>query len=359
MFRDNIVSTIKGTYMTTAYITHPRYPEHDLPQHPEHAGRIRAVWQRMEESGLLPQLLQITPDQVSLDALRTVHTQKYLDALAQIHAMQLQKTAHLDPDTYFSTNSYEIARLSAGGVVRAIEAVLTGKADNALAAVRPPGHHAMPDHAMGFCIFGNIAVGARYAQQVHNIGRVMVVDYDVHHGNGTQAMFYDDPSVLFISTHQSPFYPGTGLLKETGEGAGTGYTINVPLSGGHGDKNYAQIFEKIVWKAAERFQPELILVSAGFDAHFADPLAQMRLSLTGYAHLTRELIAMAKQFCGGKIIFVMEGGYNLEVLSNGVLNIAHALLGNSDISDPLGLNTKPEPEIAPLIESMQKIHNLG
>jgi acetoin utilization deacetylase AcuC-like enzyme len=344
--------------MTTAYVTHTRYPEHDLPQHPEHAGRIRAVWRRMEESGLLSHLLQITPDEVSHDLLRTVHSQKYLDALLKVHEMRLKQTTHLDPDTYFSPNSYEIARLSAGGVVRAIEAVLTGKADNALAAVRPPGHHAMPDYAMGFCIFGNIAVGARYAQQIHKIGRVMIVDYDVHHGNGTQAMFYDDPSVLFISTHQYPFYPGTGGLNEIGEGAGKGYTINVPLSGGHGDSNYAQIFEKIVWGAAERFQPQLILVSAGFDAHFGDPLAQMRLSLTGYAHLTRELIDMAKQYCDGKIVFVMEGGYNLEVLSNGVLNIAHALLGSPDVSDPLGSNTKPEPEITALIESLQKLHDL-
>ncbi|MFN8372225.1 MAG: histone deacetylase [Anaerolineae bacterium] len=346
--------------MTTAYVTHARYPEHDLPQHPEHAGRIRAVWQRMEQAGVLPHLLPITPNEVSVDLLRAVHAQKYLDALAEIHTMRLKQTAHLDPDTYFSPNSYEIARLSAGGVVNAIEAVLTGKADNALAAVRPPGHHAMPEYAMGFCIFGNIAVGARYAQQIHHVGRVMIVDYDVHHGNGTQAMFYDDPSVLFISTHQYPFYPGTGNLTETGEGAGKGYTINVPLHGGHSDYGYAQIFEKVVWKAAARFRPELILVSAGFDAHFADPLAQMRLSLKGYAHLTRELIAMAKQFCDGKIVFVMEGGYNLQVLANGVLNIAYALLGNADVSDPLGIDRDHEREsdIMPLIASITKLHNL-
>jgi acetoin utilization deacetylase AcuC-like enzyme len=236
--------------------------------------------------------------------------------------------------------------------------VLSGKADNALAAVRPPGHHAMPSHAMGFCIFGNVAIGARYAQKVYGIERVMIVDYDVHHGNGTEAMFYDDPSVLFVSTHQYPFYPGTGALNDIGTGAGKGYTVNIPLSAGHGDNNYAQVFEKVVWKVAARFQPQLILVSAGFDAHFSDPLAQMRLSLTGYAHLTRELLAMAKQFCGGKIAFVMEGGYNLQALSSGVLNIAHALLGNPDVSDPMGLDKKPEPDITPLITSLQKLHGL-
>ncbi|NWF70618.1 MAG: histone deacetylase [Chloroflexi bacterium] len=345
--------------MTTAYVTHGRYPEHDLMHHPEHAGRIRAVWQRLEEAGVLPQLQRSTPDEIPLETLALVHAQTYLDKLAQIRDMQLKQVALLDADTYFAPNSYTIARLSAGGVVRAVDEVLAGRADNALAAVRPPGHHAMPEYAMGFCLFGNIALAARYAQQHYALKRVLIVDYDVHHGNGTQAMFYDDPSVLFVSTHQYPFYPGTGALNETGRGAGTGYTLNVPLQGGHGDKSFAQIFERVLWPAAQRFQPELLLVSAGFDAHFADPLAQMRLSLSGYAHITRELIAMARQLCGGKIVFVMEGGYNLEVLSNGVLNIVYALLGAPTVSDPLGPNYKTEPDVTPLVDKVREIHGLS
>jgi acetoin utilization deacetylase AcuC-like enzyme len=214
---------------------------------------------------------------------------------------------------------------------------------------------------MGFCLLGNIAIGARFAQREHSIKRVLIVDFDVHHGNGTEAMFYDDDTVMFISTHQSPFYPGTGATSDIGEGPGRGYTINIPLGAGHGDSSYAQLYEHVVWPAARRFRPELILVSAGFDAHWTDPLAQMRLSLTGYAHLTRELLKLAEELCGGKIVFVMEGGYHLDVLSHGVRNIAHALLGDSDISDPLGPphDKRREPEVGRLIEQLRTVHDLS
>jgi acetoin utilization deacetylase AcuC-like enzyme len=217
--------------------------------------------------------------------LLAVHTREYLELLSWIDDTQ-QYTVHLDADTYACPTSYAVARLGAGGVVDAIGEVVSGRADNGMAVVRPPGHHAMPSHAMGFCLLGNIAIGTRYVQQVHNLTRVLIVDYDVHHGNGTEAMFYDDDTVLFISTHQSPFYPGTGRISDIGTAMGRGHTINVPLSAGNGDGNYARIFEQVVWPAGRRFQPELILVSAGFDAHWTDPLAQMRLSLAGYDHLT-------------------------------------------------------------------------
>jgi len=219
----------------------------------------------------------------------------------------------------------------------------------------------MPSHGMGFCLLGNIAIGARYAQRAHNVSRVLIVDFDVHHGNGTEAMFYDDDTVLFISTHQSPFYPGTGALKDTGVGKGEGYTINIPMSAGHGDTSYARVFEQVVWPAARRFQPEIILVSAGFDAHWTDPLAQMRLSLTGYAHLAQELMRIAQELCGGKIVFVLEGGYHLDALSHGVLNIAHTLLGDAAISDPLGApqSKRHEPDVEPLVEQLRLIHKLN
>jgi acetoin utilization deacetylase AcuC-like enzyme len=306
--------------------------------------------------GLSTRLKAVMPEAVTPEMIRAVHTQHYMDILQWISGAN-QRNIRLDADTYADSGSYEIARLSAGGVVRAVDEVLSGKADNGLAAVRPPGHHAMPDHAMGFCILSNVAIAARYAQSVYGIERVMVVDYDVHHGNGTEAAFYDDSSVLFISTHQYPFYPGTGSIEETGAGKGVGCTINIPLSAGHGDHNYSIIFRDVIWPAAERYQPQLILVSAGFDAHWNDPLAMMALSLKGYDHLARELIKMAQKFCGGKIVFALEGGYNLEALGHGVRNIACALLEDSTISDPLGLaDNLREPEIKPLIDRLRKIH---
>ncbi len=346
--------------MTTVYTTHPRYPEHDLPGHPEHAGRIHAVWRQLEEAGLTERMRTLEVQPAEKDLLLSVHTAQYLDILAWIQETQ-HHTVHLDADTYASPTSYEIARLAAGGVVGAVNEVLSGRANNGLAVVRPPGHHAMPNHGMGFCLLGNIAIGARYAQRAHHVKRVMIVDYDVHHGNGTEAMFYDDHTVLFISTHQSPFYPGTGAISDIGEGRGRGYTINIPLGAGNGDASYAQLYEHVVWPAARRFQPEFILVSAGFDAHWTDPLAQMRLSLTGYAHLTRELLKIADELCGSKIVFVMEGGYHLDALSHGVRNIAHALLGDQEISDPLGSprDQRKEPDVESLIEQLRTIHNLS
>jgi acetoin utilization deacetylase AcuC-like enzyme len=266
----------------------------------------------------------------------------------------------LDANTYAGPGALEIARLSAGGAVDAVDAVCAGTVDNGLAAVRPPGHHAIADYGLGFCLLGNIAIAARHAQQKYGIERVLIVDYDVHHGNGTEAMFYDDPSILFISTHQYPLYPGTGAVTDVGTGAGVGYTINVPLPAYCGDANYTRIFDEIVWKAAERFQPQLVLVSAGLDAHWTDPLAGMKLTLNGYAHLSSELMRMADQYCSGKIVFVMEGGYDLDGLSHGISNIARLLLGDAP-TDPLGLppNPRAEPDISHLLARIKSLHNLS
>ncbi len=345
--------------MTTAYITHPRYTEHHLAGHPEHAGRIRAVWAELNNTGLSTRMHKIEAPSISDDWILSVHTSKYLALLHWIEQNPPKGVHHLDPDTYAVPTSFEIAKLSAGGVIQAVDEVLSGRAKNALAAVRPPGHHAMPEHAMGFCLLGNVPIATRYAQKQFGIERVMIVDFDVHHGNGTEAMLYDDPTTLFISTHQYPFYPGTGALTDTGSSKGAGYTINIPLAAGHGDSSYVALYEQIIWPAAERFKPELIIVSAGFDAHWLDPIAGMRLSLTGYAHLTRELIKMAKKYCGGKIVFAMEGGYNLDALSHGMVNIGHALLGEDTVSDPLGPpRNQHEPDVKPLINQLKQIHGL-
>ncbi len=343
--------------MTTAYITHPRYIEHHLAGHPEHAGRIRAVWAELDKAGLSTRMHKLEAPPIGDEWILSVHTAKYLALLHWIEQNPPKGVHHLDPDTYAGPTAFEIAKLSAGGVVQAVDEVLSGRANNALAAVRPPGHHAMPEHAMGFCLLGNVPIATRYAQKQFGIERVMIVDFDVHHGNGTEAMLYDDPTTLFISTHQYPFYPGTGALTDTGSGKGTGYTINVPLAAGHGDNSYAALYEQIIWPAAERFKPELIIVSAGFDAHWLDPIAGMRLSLAGYAYLTRELIKMAEKYCDGKIVFAMEGGYNLDALSHGMVNIGHALLGENSVSDPLGPpRDSSEPDVKSLISQLKQIH---
>lgn len=347
--------------MTTLYVTHPRYAEHDLSGHPEHAGRIRAIWKRLDEAGLTARMTSLQAEPASDELILSVHTPEYLELLRQVESKYFDRTVRLDADTYFTPVSREISYLAAGGAIQAVDAILKGSADNALAVVRPPGHHAMPDHAMGFCIFGNIAIAARYAQRHYGIKRILIVDYDVHHGNGTEAMFYDDPSVLFISYHQygRGFYPASGAIEDKGAGAGEGYNVNIALPAGHGDASYAAAFAEIIAPMAARFQPELILVSAGFDAHWTDPIAGMRLSVTGFDHLNRELMKLANTYCGGKIAFVVEGGYNVDALGYGVAAAARALLNDPTVDDPIGAPREtPNSDASAVIERIKQVHGL-
>lgn len=342
--------------MTTAYVIDERYAVHTLVGHPEHAGRLATLEHRFREDRLTRKLLCLEPQPASQDDLLAVHEPGYLDQLAQISRQS--ETVMWGADTYILPRSYEIAQLAAGGVLRVVETVLRGEAANGLAAIRPPGHHATPSEAMGFCLLNNIAVAARYAQRRHQVKRVLIVDYDVHHGNGTQDAFYGDPSVLYISTHQSPLYPGTGRVEDTGMGQGEGYTINIPLPPGTGDVGYAAVLAEIILPAARRFAPELILVSVGFDVHWLDPLASMKLSLQGYDHLARGLVAEAAALCGGRIVFVLEGGYNLHALSYGWANIARVLLGETESVDPLGLARGSEPVLDQLVRRIKQVHKL-
>ena len=344
--------------MATAYASHSSFTEHDFPRHPEHAGRIKAVWEQLSRQRLLDQVEQLAPTPASDEQILAVHSQSQLDRLVAV--AQGDRITRLDHDTYALPVSLDVACLAAGAVVGAVDSVLNGDADNALAIVRPPGHHATVEQQMGFCLLNNIAIAARHAQAQHNCGRVMIIDFDVHHGNGTQDIFYTDPTVMFVSIHQSPFYPGTGALAETGAGDGAGFTLNLPVAGGHGDESYERLFAEVVWPAAERFAPDLLLISAGFDAHWVDPLANMQLSLTGYDFLARECLRMADTLCDGKIVFVMEGGYDLGALAHGWCNITRALLGSDELSDPYDAPPRAATggDIARVIADAQRIHSL-
>ncbi|MEC4672971.1 MAG: histone deacetylase, partial [Nitrospirota bacterium] len=255
-------------------VSHPAYLEHDMGrQHPESPERLRAILARLESSGTMAKLTHIEPRKASVESISRVHDPAYVQRMEK--SAPSSGYASLDPDTSMSPGSLNAAYLAAGGALAAVDAVMDRQVDSVFCAVRPPGHHAEANGAMGFCLFNNVAIAARYIQERHKLKRVLIVDWDVHHGNGTQHSFEDDPSVLFFSTHQYPHYPGTGAEDERGKGKGEGATINIPLSGGQGDEAYQDIFQRILVPAAEAFRPEFVLISAGFDAHRDDPLASM------------------------------------------------------------------------------------
>ena len=341
--------------MDTAYVYDPVFLEHDLPSHPESARRLRHILRTLEHEGLLERLRLLEPRPATAEELQRVHT------VAHVERVQRAAEAgdgYLDPDTYVALRSFDAALMAAGGLVRAVEAVLAGEVANAFALVRPPGHHATATQAMGFCLFNNVAVAARAALAAGQVERVFIADFDVHHGNGTQDTFAADPAVFYCSMHQYPHYPGTGHWREMGTGEGKGTVLNVPLPAGVGDAGYAQVLAELVWPLAERFRPDLILVSAGYDAHWRDPLAQMNLSLAGYTWLERELVRMAEQLCAGRIVFTLEGGYQLDVLACGVLNGFHAMMGEDTIADPVGPSPRPERPVDALVARLKEAHGL-
>jgi len=345
--------------MTSAYITHPVFAQHELPGHPESPARMHAIWRELERSGVAARMSPLRPAPASDEAILAAHSAAYLEALKRIARKYARQTVMLDQDTWLAPGSLEVARRAAGATLMAVDATLEGSADNALVVARPPGHHAVPDAAMGFCLLGNVAMATLHACKRHGLERVLVVDIDVHHGNGSQDILYEEERVLFLSIHQSPLYPGTGAADETGASRGAGHTVNIPLRAGHGDDSYLALCEALVWPLARRQQPELMLVSVGFDAHHADPLANMRLTLGGYARFTRELLGMAQQCCDGRIVFVLEGGYQVDVLAHGVRNLAQLLLGDEELNDPLdnsGLRTRKD--VGRVIDELRRIHRL-
>jgi acetoin utilization deacetylase AcuC-like enzyme len=356
--------------MTTALIYDPIFLEHITPRkHPEHPQRVEMAIKMLEALNWLERdgLVQLAPRAATIEELATVHEREYIQEVelasqqaAQEGAAGGRKTLFFATDTYVSAKSYEAALKAAGAPLTAIDAVMKGEVDNAYCLVRPPGHHAVAESAMGFCLFNNVAVAARYAIDHYGLERIMIIDYDVHHGNGTQEMFYDDPRVLYFSTHQAPFYPGTGASDERGEGAGLGTTINVPLPAKTGFEAYEAVFRQIMAPAADRFDPQLILVSAGFDAHWTDPIGDIYLSTAAFAKLNQIIINLANQLCHGRLVMVQEGGYNLEANGSCVATCVNLLLGDDAAVDSLGQAPEELYRVNTdvLIAELRRIHGL-
>jgi acetoin utilization deacetylase AcuC-like enzyme len=328
--------------------------DHTKQHHPESAERMIPLLPILEQTGLISDLIPVKPVAATMEQLRRVHT---VGLVNYVQAVSLRGGGLLDHgDTYVTAESYDLARLASGACCASVDAILTGAAHNGFALIRPPGHHAETDRVSGFCLFNNVAAAARQAQVVHGLRRVAIIDFDVHHGNGTQDIFYEDDSVLFVSTHLfAPyFYPGIGSMNEQGAGRGKGYTMNVPFPPGVGDVGYRRAFDEIILPRLAEFRPEMLLVSAGYDAHWQDPLAMAGLSLTGYAILARWLVTAAENLCGGRILFVLEGGYDHTVLAAGVANTFYALLGRDQILDPLGPLPQAEHDISELLDRMRR-----
>jgi acetoin utilization deacetylase AcuC-like enzyme len=302
---------------TTALLLDPIYKQHLTGAgHPERPERYDAVTSGLERAAIVRDALRIPTRKAAEDEIAMCHTRDYIETVKRDIARGARDLS--TGDTAVGPRSLDVALAAAGGVMNCVDAVMKGKANNAFCAVRPPGHHATPMRGMGFCIFNNIAVAARYAQKQHGISRVLIADWDVHHGNGTQDIFYDDGSVFFFSTHQSPWYPGTGAREETGAGAGRGTTLNCPFPAGSGREEIGGAFRERLIPAMEKFQPELVMISAGFDSREGDPLGQFTLADEDFAELTRMLMDIAEKHAGGRVVSVLEGGYSLSGLASGI-----------------------------------------
>ncbi len=314
----------------TGIVRDGRYLEHVMdPGHPESPERLNVIYKMLEEAEMKSLYQLVQPRAATREELETIHSPAYIDLVASTAGKSYYR---LDMDTSTSAKSYEAALWAAGGLLEQIKAVLEKKLDNGFALVRPPGHHAESDRAMGFCLFNNVAIGARYALQTYSLQRILIVDWDVHHGNGTQNSFYEDPQVLYFSTHRYGFfYPGTGGAKEVGKGKGEGFNVNVPLSAGADDAVYGNIFENFLKPIAQEYQPQLILVSAGFDTHQNDPLGGMEVTENGFARMTQVLMEIAESTAQGKLVLTLEGGYDVSGESRSVKAVIRELTQTSSM----------------------------
>lgn len=329
-------------------------PDHNDPDHPENAQRIPAILEVLQAAPTWANLRVVDAPPATEAQLTRAHTPRYVARLAELMA---EAPGYVDSaPTYITPQSFTCAQMAAGAACAAVEAVWAGHTPQAFVLARPPGHHAPADRPMGFCLFNNVAVAARHAQTL-GARRVMVYDWDVHHGNGTQAIFENDDTVLFISSHQEGIYPGTGALTETGRGAGRGATVNIPLPAGAGDAALAALAEQVLAPLAACFRPDIVLISAGFDAHWRDPLAGLQASCAGFAALAAQMQTLARQYCGGKLVLTLEGGYDLPALAHSAQAVVAALLGQP-VSDPFGPARHPETDIRPVLNEVRRLHAL-
>jgi acetoin utilization deacetylase AcuC-like enzyme len=334
------------------FIYHPDYLLHDTGQHPERPARLEAIRDAVRLADY-PFVRWVTPISATEQQVARVLWPSYLDYLRRLAA---SGGGSPEQDTIVSPDSYRVALLAAGGAIAAADMVVRGEVQSAFAAVRPPGHHSGPGSAAGFCLVNNVAVAAAHARSALGIDRVLIVDFDGHHGNGTQAIFEQDAGCLLVSIHEYPFYPGTGSLSEVGRGAGRGYTVNVPIPAGAGDDAYVAIFGELVEPIARAYKPGLILVSAGYDAHWRDPLVLLEVTTRGFAWMASELVRWAGEICAGRLAFVLEGGYDLEALGESVVATL-AILGGSGAPE---LDGAPDwahsTDVRPTIAEVKKAH---
>ena len=338
----------------TGIVRHEKYKEHLAGYyHVESPKRLEVIYSMLDEGDMAGKFEVISPRPATDEELCWVHDKSHVKRIADTDG---KPYVSLDPDTQTTSQSYQAARLAVGGLLTLVDKIYEGTVENGFALVRPPGHHAERHRAMGFCLFNNIAYGALYAQKVRGAERVLIVDWDLHHGNATQHSFYDNPKVLFLSTHQYPHYPGSGALQEVGRGKGSGYTINVPLRSGYGDGDFYQIFKAILGPVTEGFKPDFILVSAGFDTYYQDPLGGMRVTPRGYAALTRILMELAHTHCSGKLALTLEGGYHLEGLRESVKAVLKELSGDSMLTDNelASLTATSPPSVIKEVIAVQK-----
>jgi acetoin utilization deacetylase AcuC-like enzyme len=325
------------------------YLKHDPGYgHPERAERLETLLELSEEVDR-DRFAVLKPRAASREEIELIHSKDYIQLLQS--TSETNRYA-LDGDTVTSRDSFGVGLLATGGFLKLLDSIASDEFRNGFALVRPPGHHALSDRAMGFCLFNTVAIGAQYLKRRHGVKRLMIVDWDVHHGNGTQDAFYRDPSVLFISTHQYPYYPGTGSIGEVGEGEGRGYTLNVPLPAGCADAEYLQVFQDIVLPMAERYQPEWFLVSAGFDPHRRDPLGGMEVTENGFAAMASALLESARKHSGGKIAFLLEGGYDLAALRDSVSSVLEQMEQKGNLNPG---PVKGADEIQPIVRKVLEI----
>jgi len=338
--------------MKTGIVKDWQYMEHNMGAfHPESPRRIEAIYRMIEKEISFP-LAEIKPRPATEKEIQLVHSPSYVQAIKDTSG---KERVVLDPDTATSTRSYEIALLAAGGLLEAVDQIMERKIKNGFALVRPPGHHAENARAMGFCLFNNVAIGAEYLIKKHSLKRILVVDWDLHHGNGTQHSFQKRNDVLYFSTHQFPHYPGTGYWDETGTEEGEGFTVNVPLAPGKTDMDYLCIFQKILSPITNAFKPEFILVSAGFDIYLNDPLGGMLVSEQGFGAMTWELMSLAHQLCQDRLLFTLEGGYDLQGLQLGIKNVLLQLRGEGKKPESEAKESSSlQEELAPILQTQKK-----